>query len=161
MKYGNIRYLSWAWGWRRLAVPGLAILFTVACQSGMGAGSGDTADPATSEPEIVVESLDMAMLQSFPVQARLVIRGRILDGCGEIADPAVTREGNLLTVALSLVPGSREACDQEQQDFEKSIPLPIHGLPRGDYEIAVGEERTSLTLAQDNILEGHSPPPPE
>lgn len=102
----------------------------------------------------MVDSAEVLILESWPLQARLAIRGNFRDGCERLADVSSERVGNLFQVAVSVgssKPG--EFCTQALMPFEEVLDLDILGLEAGEYLIEVnGAEMASFVLDRDNRL---------
>ncbi len=118
----------------------LSILFLAGC--------------CTVEPGIglaAVETIDILIAESFPVQVFVVARGYLPDPCTEIYEVTTEREGNSFLVALKTyrAPG---ACIQVIQPFEETISLDVYGLSAGTYTVDVNGIAGSFTLEIDNIL---------
>ena len=105
------------------------------------------------ESEVRVESIELLTLESFPVQIHAVLKGTLRDGCVQIDDVDVTREGNTfkLTLVTSRLENAR--CTSERQPFEQTVPLDVFGLPAGTYTVNAGDVSATFELAVDNILE--------
>jgi len=126
------------------AIPGFVILALIV------SGCASAAAPEDLD-EIRVESIEILILESFPVQIRAVLRGTTRDGCVVIDDVDVMRNGQTfeLTIASSRLDNAR--CTSERQPFEENVPLDVFGLPAGTYTVRAGEARATFELAVDNI----------
>jgi inhibitor of cysteine peptidase len=114
--------------------------------------------PQPGEGEIVtgmagVESVEILILESFPVQVHVVARGHHSDDCTAVDQVTSEREGNTFTVTVSTVRRSDQACSEMPVPFEQSIPLDVYGLNAGDYTVVVNGVSGEFTLSTDNRIE--------
>jgi inhibitor of cysteine peptidase len=139
-----------------LAVLGLAL---AACQSGTPTPTptGDGQDPITGQ-EATVESLQVMILESFPVQVHVLVSGYLPDGCVTLADISAEREGETFLLTLTTTrPGGDVACTEALVPFEETVPLDVTGLPAGEYTVLAGELAETFTLQMDNVLPDEDP----
>jgi inhibitor of cysteine peptidase len=100
-----------------------------------------------------VEELELVLLKSFPLQVRATVRGTLPDACTEIDAARQEREGTELRVTLTTRRPADALCAQVIGHFQETIPLEVHGLPAGTYEVVVNDRlRESFTFQQDNVL---------
>ncbi len=143
------------------------MLVSVAC-------TGPTATPAPDDPvssddptpiappeptggeyeyrEASVDGFDILILESFPVQVNVVVRGNLPDGCTEIDEATAEGSGDTFTVQLTTRRPVDEICTQALVPFEQSISLDVVGLPAGEYTVDVYGETQTFTLDADNVL---------
>lgn len=98
-----------------------------------------------------VDTLDIAVMESFPVQVRAVARGYLPDSCTEIDDITQTRSGNTFTVSITTTRPSDAYCAQVLKPFEENISLRVSGLLKGTYTVNVNGVRETFTLSTDNV----------
>jgi hypothetical protein len=84
--------------------------------------SSDTTVPPNRDGEVFVEATELIVLESFPVQARLVVRGSLPTPCHE-AMWEVDEVGQAIVVRLWSEPDPEDDCIQVIEPFEISIPL--------------------------------------
>ncbi len=99
-----------------------------------------------------VDSVDVLIMESFPVQVRVVIKGNLPDACSEISDVNQTRAGSTFTIDLVVTRDPLAKCAQVLMPFEQSVALDVAGLPAGTYTVEVEGVTTSFTLDVDNVL---------
>jgi len=82
--------------------------------------------------EATVESLEINVLESYPVQAKAVVSGYFPDGCTELDEIIVEREGNefIMTLNTRRMTGD-VACTEALVPFEETVDLDIIGLEGG------------------------------
>ncbi len=112
-------------------------------------GDGGTPAPAGPAP---VDTVDILVLESFPVQVRVQVRGNLPDRCALLAEPEITREGNAFIVTLAMLRNETNTCEQALVPYETSIPLDVVGLPAGVYTVLVNGVGRRFELTADNVL---------
>jgi inhibitor of cysteine peptidase len=100
-----------------------------------------------------VESLEVILLESFPLKAQAIVSGYLPDGCTELDEIGVEREGQefILTVTTRRPTGD-VMCTQALVPFEETVDLDIRGLEAGTYTVIAQEEQTTFTLDVDNVI---------
>lgn len=139
----------------------ILLLLASGCRGVITDAEGTPATPVlTVEGTAVVESVEVLLLESFPVQVRLVARGNLPDGCTALGDWRVEREGDTFAVTLPTTRSAEAMCTEALVPFEVSIPLEVAGLPAGTYGVEVNGVSASFTLDVDNVLGGGASFPP-
>lgn len=92
----------------------------------------------------VVDSIEILLLESFPLQVNAVIRGTLPDaGCTTIASVEQVREGNTFKLTLVITTDPLALCAQALTPFEEVVALDMKDLPAGEYVVnANGFEQT-------------------
>jgi hypothetical protein len=101
-----------------------------------------------------VESIEILIAASFPVQVFAVLRGYLGDGCTKIT--GITARGplaNRFHIEITTERPAGALCTLALVPFEHNVPLAVHGLPKGDYEAVASGVSASFTLRQDNKLQ--------
>ncbi len=94
-------------------------------------GEEDEGEPGSVA---VVESIEILILESFPLQVNAVIRGTLPDaGCTTVASVEQVREGNTFTLTLVTTTDPLALCAQALTPFEEVVPLDVQDLPAGEY----------------------------
>lgn len=99
-----------------------------------------------------VDSVDVLILESFPVQINVTARGQLPDGCTEIDEAQVVVEENHFAVTLKTRRPVGLMCTEALVPYEYTFPLEVRGLLAGDYTVDVNGAEGSFTLAMDNAL---------
>jgi len=114
--------------------------------------TGETGVPPAGN-SIYIDSIDILLLESFPVQARVLIKGNLSDPCHKLNEPQVTKEGNAFLVRLTAAPPPpTTGCIMVLEPFEKNIALDIYGLSAGLYTVEVNGIGKTFELTSDNKL---------
>jgi hypothetical protein len=121
-----------------------------------------TAEP--TEPGVVgnqvegvatVNTVDVLIMESFPVQAAAAVTGYLPDGCTTLGEPQVNFDGaNTFTVVLPTTRPADAMCTQAIVDFDTNIPLPVEGLSAGTFTVDVNGVTATFELAMDNTAVG-------
>lgn len=112
---------------------------------------------ADAKPLVAVDSVDVLLLESFPLQVQLAVEGYKSVPCVTLLPPAVSRAGDTFTVLLAESElGPAESCIAIIDPFSITIPLDVLGMEAGDYRVLVNGVEAGFTLQSDN---GPSPQP--
>jgi hypothetical protein len=110
-------------------------------------------DVPTAASVAVVKSIEILLLESFPLQVNAVLRGDLPDaGCTTIASVNQVREGNTFKLTLITTTDPLAVCAQALTPFEEVVSLDVHGLPAGTYTVEAGGVQTTFEFTVDNIL---------
>lgn len=117
--------------------------------------------PAATEPTptgemitgvAIVDSIEVAIAESFPVQVFVTVRGNLPDGCTTIDQIIPVREGNTFNVSITTIRPADQVCTQALVPFENTFALDVNGLLAGDYTVVVNTTATTtFNLDVDNI----------
>ena len=144
------------------ALVGLGLLMTVVL-SGCGALRRADAAPNTKEPEIpaietgegvFIDSLELLIMESWPVQVRAVLSGNLADGCTEIEDVQVMRDeaANRFEIKVVTSRDSEAMCTMALVPFEETVDLNVEGLPAGMYTVEAQDVTATFKLDADNVM---------
>ncbi len=119
----------------------------------------NTPEPATPTPaaEVIyglanVENIDIMILESFPVQVRVLAQGTLPDSCTAIDDTIVQHQRNVFDVAVTTVREPGQQCTDAEEPFEENIPLDVLDLDAGIYSVIVNGVEGSFVLDVDNRI---------
>jgi hypothetical protein len=115
--------------------------------------SFSTPEPgATTSGEAVVESVELIMLESFPVQVQAVAKGYMPDGCTSIDQITQTQQGNVFEVKITTKRPADAMCTQALVPFEERVALKVVGLKAGAYTVNVNGVKSTFEFTVDNVL---------
>ncbi len=117
--------------------------------------------PATELPvngEAVVDSVELMIMESFPVQVSVRVRGELPDGCTTIEKIETSQQDQQFNVVISTVRPADAACTQATVPFDETIPLDVVDFPAGTYAVDVNGRIGTFTLEADNTLLAASEP---
>lgn len=98
-----------------------------------------------------VDEIDILILESFPIQINVIVKGNLPDPCTEISEVLQEKEGNTFFITIKTYSFSG-FCIQVLAPFEEIIPLEVYGLPAGTYTVDVNGVQDTFDLLVDNIL---------
>ncbi len=144
---------------KKLLIVPLILLMSLilsACQPGIPA---EVEIPSPSEDEyvygseVIVESLDVFILESFPVQVQVSVVGYLPDGCVELIDISVERDEMDFVLSLNTRRLTGDvACTEALVPFEEMVRLDVEGLEAGDYRVIAKDQEAIFRLDVDNVL---------
>lgn len=103
--------------------------------------------------DAILESLEILLMESFPLQARVKVAGFLRDGCSELFDVKVEQEEmNFILTITTRRPSGDIACTEALVPFEKVFDLDIEGLDAGTYTVIAQDQQAEFTLDVDNIF---------
>ena len=118
-----------------------------------------TSTPApTEEPTRLIESLEVALLESFPVQVNVTVKGQLPDSCTKVK--SIQQAHNKLNFQLSVetVRDEGAVCTQVLTPYQEMVSLDVLDLPAGTYTVSAdGAEPRSFLLTVDNVVPTESP----
>lgn len=101
-----------------------------------------------------VDSIDIMLLESFPVQVRVTASGQLPDGCTEIDSTNVELIEETFNVSITTKRPKNAVCTQALVPFEETVNLPVEGLDKGTYTANVNGVTKTFTLEFDNEFQG-------
>ena len=116
----------------------------------------ETAEPLDPKGEVVrglapVEEVGILMLESFPVQISVFVRGYLPDACTEIGEIVHQRVSDTFKVTISTVRPKDMMCAEVITPYEESISLDVVGLEAGVYTVDVNGIAATFELQVDNV----------
>jgi inhibitor of cysteine peptidase len=111
-------------------------------------------DDMAINPVVIVETIEIVFLESFPLQVHAVLKGNLPDGCTIIKETETDSNGNSFFISINTQRPVDAVCTQALVPFEEFVPLDVYGLPAGIYQVISQEANAEFTFTQDNILSG-------
>ena len=135
-------------GWVRFssALATVVLVATLACTDKSVPTGGTVTGLAT------VRSVDLAILESFPVQVHAMTEGFLADPCTSLDQITQSRDGERISVKMTTTRDADAVCIAVIVDFEEVVPLDVYGLPAGTYTVDVNGVTATFTLTVDNEL---------
>jgi inhibitor of cysteine peptidase len=136
-----------------LATALILLAFTACRAAAPDADKAIPPDQAMTTGKAPVQSIEILIMESFPVQVAVLARGELPDACTEIdqVDQRVDLEKHTLWVEITTVRPTDLACIQVLAPFEERIPLDVYGLPAGTYTVDVNGVTGTFNLSVDNV----------
>jgi putative hemolysin len=99
-----------------------------------------------------IDAVTVQILESFPVQVEVLVRGNLPDDCTEVGrvDQRFDPDENIFWIEIATVRTTEDVCAQALVPFEKTVALDVYGLPAGTYTVDVNGTRETFTLEVDN-----------
>lgn len=117
----------------------LLLVLTVLALAACGAPAAETPD-GTHGP-VYIDSLNVLVLESFPIQLRLVMQGNLPTPCHALAyEIAAPNAANEIHVEAYTTVDPAVTCMQVLQPFDESIAIPLEGFADGEYSLWVNGE---------------------
>lgn len=104
--------------------------------------------PIGGEMTFFVESVEVRVLESDPVQVEAVVRGQLADACTTMTDATVELQDKTYVVTLQTTRPADQMCAQVLTPFEQVVPLGTPDPATGTYEVQVGDMVQSFTLGE-------------
>lgn len=101
-----------------------------------------------------VDTIDVMLLESFPVQVRVAASGQLSDGCTQIDETSVELIEDTFNVSITTKRPKDAICTQALVPFEETVNLPVDGLAEGTYTVDVNGVADTFTLQFDNEFQG-------
>lgn len=107
--------------------------------------------PADPTRKADVQSVEIQILESYPLQVNALARGLLPDsGCTAITDVSQSRNGNVFTVVVLTKTSQQTVCAQMLTPFEQIIPLDVSSLLPGTYIVHVNGVEASFVLPESH-----------
>lgn len=101
-----------------------------------------------------VTMVNIELLESFPVQARVVVTGIMPTACAQSTVDTIDYDETkrMFSIILGLESPQAASCPKEPTAYSEFIPLDITGLPAGRYTVSVNGVSASFTLDTANEI---------
>jgi inhibitor of cysteine peptidase len=104
--------------------------------------------------DATVDSIDINIKESFPVQIDVIAHGNFSDGCTDMSDVSQERTENTFNIKIEQTRPEGVSCTQALVPFSKTVSLDVYGLPAGVYTVNVNGVIDTFELTTDNIPQG-------
>lgn len=110
-----------------------------------------TAAQAQTDPELLirlagVERIEPVILESYPVQVRVVVHGWLSDGCTRLHGFDQKTEGKVISMRVLTERPRGAICTQAIKRFQETYPVDTEGLAPGTYTLDVNGKSKPVTL---------------
>jgi hypothetical protein len=126
----------------RFGLPVLAATFVLIIALAMFGREGNaskpndtTNDTAYQVQPVTIESVDVRIAESFPVQIFVEVHGYVPDPCWEVQDPVVQQDGPRFEIEIMAERPEGAVCAQVIEPYETNIAL--GSMDPGDYVVSV------------------------
>jgi inhibitor of cysteine peptidase len=109
-------------------------------------------DPDSETRPVTVEGIEILLMESFPIQVAVLVRGYLPDGCTVIDDvrSRFEPESNRFVIAITTVRDADAVCTEAIVPFEERVSLDVYGLPAGTYFVDANGVVDGFTFDVDN-----------
>lgn len=119
--------------------------------SGKGGGNGEPIESEMATSTAMIDTIDVQVLESFPVQVNVVAKGNFPDGCTTLGNVIAKETDNAFEVSVETQRPVDALCTQALVPFEETISLDVLGLMAGVYGVNINGATSTFELLQDNI----------
>lgn len=105
-----------------------------------------------------VESIQILMLESFPVQVNARMRGVLPDGCTTIDQLTTDQSGSDFTITMTTFRPADAVCTEATVPFDEVVALDVLGLDAGTYNVTANGVSGTFTLDMDNRIQEEPEP---
>ncbi|RZN42917.1 MAG: hypothetical protein EF813_00940 [Methanosarcinales archaeon] len=97
-----------------------------------------------------VNTVEIMLLESFPVRINVVARGEHSDSCTKVNKITTRREENTFVVTINTARPADAMCAQVITPYEEVVTLDVVGLKAGVYTVKVNGIQDTFELQIDN-----------
>lgn len=109
----------------------------------------DTGSVDEEGTSFYVNSIEMLIMESFPVQVSARVRGDLANGCVVLDGISAERTDNQFTLTTH-TRREGDLCTQALVPFEENVALNVKGLAAGTYQVVLGDVSAEFILEMDN-----------
>lgn len=130
----------------------MIVLVSLALSACLPQGQAHPSRPAPAGDDVIkgfatIEALDVLILETYPVQVRVLARGYLQDACTEVDQVLVEGPTNSrFKITITTARPADAVCAQMLKTFQRSVPLDTAGLPLGEYTVEVNGLRRTFVL---------------
>lgn len=128
------------------------LAFTMLITACASIEDGDENGPDVLISEAQIESMDILILESFPVQVKAHVRWSLPDDCTVMLETTNERIEDLFQMKILTKRPADKECAQKFSTFEETFTLDVLGLDRGTYVVDVNGRIGEFTLEIKNEL---------
>lgn len=138
--------------WRTLVLLGIVLaVSTTACGAAQAPGATPTPGGEVILGTAAVRTVDILILESFPVQVQVRAAGDLPDGCTVLGEITQERQRSTFTVTIGTTRPADALCTEALVPFETTVALDVVGLKAGTYTVTVNGVSRTFTLGVDNV----------
>lgn len=126
------------------------LVFTMLITACASNEDGDENGPDVLISEAQIESVDLLILESFPVQVKALVHWKLPDDCTVIYEITNERVEDIFQVRILTKRPADKECAQEISIIEETFTLDVYGLDRGIYSVDVNGVIEQFTLNVNN-----------
>ena len=140
----------------------LLAVVLAACSPAVPAPLPTVMPSATSVPqpvsrEAIVQSVDVQVASSTPVQVSAVVRGMLTESCASLGESRVAYASNTFRITVYALSPGDHGCLQTTTPFATTIALDTKDLPAGSYSVIVNGVSAVFTLPVETATPSPQP----
>ena len=101
-----------------------------------------------------VTEVKTKLLDSFPLQVEVAVRGELPDACTTVGNVIKTQKDDAFFITITASREADKICAQVITPFEKKILLDVAGLAAGTYTVNVNGVTATFTLTASDVFQG-------
>jgi hypothetical protein len=143
--------------WNKLwpTIASVSLIALVACVPAINLTIVPTSTPQPIQTQMVsreaqVQSVEIQMTNTTPVQVNAVVRGNLTESCVTLGESQVQYVSNNFQIVVYANSPAEIGCVQATTPFETTIPLDIKDLPAGSYTVTANGASAVFTLPVEN-----------
>ena len=103
------------------------------------------------QEQAYIDQIQVLLLESFPLQANVIVIGNLPDGCTSIVGTeAIKTEENVFEIHIYTERMIDALCTMALVPFEENVKMDIYGLKAGTYIVKANDLSESFKLEMDN-----------
>jgi hypothetical protein len=91
-----------------------------------------------------IDAVEVSILESYPAQISVYIKGGLSDGCTTFNDITTIRQGNIVTITVTVKRPLEVSCPAIYTSFEKNVNLGSDFMQGTTYTLDVNDYRTTF-----------------
>ncbi len=140
------------------------LIFVTACQTTAETPDTDRIGSKTDETgllsedsldghvtgEAMVEEMEIQVMESYPVQVEVWLRGNLPDPCTRLTEVLQEREDNTFNLFVLTQRDPNLMCIQVIEPYETTVDLEVRGLSAGEYTVSAKGALEAFILSSNN-----------
>ena len=106
--------------------------------------------PPSNGQSVYVDSLDVMIMESFPVQVSVLVRGNLANPCVTLNGISAERADQTFTLTFDTTVDTDAICTAVLTPFEQTVALDVEELSADTYTIVGAQQEATFTLDMDN-----------
>ena len=112
----------------------------------------------TNEEQVIsstamIDHLDIMLLESWPVQVKVMVHGYFPDSCTQIDTVTTKIIQQTFYVTVTTIRPGQLACNQMLVPFKEIVPLETKGLAAGNYTVNINGVTETFTLETEEPVQ--------
>jgi len=140
---------------KAIALVILTALALAACAPAINLTVVPTSTPQAIQTQMVsreaqVQSVEIQMTNTTPIQVNAVVRGNLTESCATLAESQMQYDSNTFQITVYTLSPADRGCVQVTSPFETTIALPATDLSAGSYTVIANGVSAVFTLPVEN-----------